>query len=90
MSASLKIIDAYPEPEEKAAKRPQCEASLDRALVQKIERWEEFRGKSWYRYNQPKPKGTCANKARYIIKGKWYCRKHAGLIVLDTFAEPKK
>ena len=90
MSESLKIIDAYPQPEEAAAKRPQCEAALNPALVEKIERWEVWRGKSWYRFAKPKPKGTCNCKARYLIKGKWYCRKHAGLIALDTIAEARK
>lgn len=88
MRAAPKIIDAYPEPE--PVIRPQCEAPLNPQLVRKIELWEKAHGRSWYRYSQPKPKGTCTNKARYLVKGKWYCRKHAGLIALEAIAEPKK
>ena len=29
----------------------------------------------------------CFQTATYEINGRWYCRKHAGLVVLDLLAE---
>ncbi len=88
MSISLKIIDAYPpQPELAVGKRPQCEASLKPYLQERIAEWKT-QGRKWYAHMKPgAPEGTCTLKARYKINGKWYCRKHAGLIVLDAMAK---
>ena len=92
MSASLKIVDCYPpDPELTSKNRPQCECPLNPELVEHQKRWEEFHGRGWYKNGKPgKPKGTCANKARYKVNGKWACRKHAGLILLDALAIVEK
>lgn len=88
MSVSLKIVDHYPPvPEAEVSVRPQCEASLKPYLQERIQEWKQ-QGRNWYANKKPgKPEGTCANKARYKINGKWYCRKHAGLLVLDAMAK---
>lgn len=92
MSKPLKIIDCYPPvPAVVVSTRPFCCALLQPELQEKILRWKK-EGRKWHKslQMQEAPVGTCANKARYQIDGKWYCRKHAGLVVLDSIAEVKK
>lgn len=86
------IIDAYPPvPTEVVSVRPFCCALLQPELQEKILRWKK-EGRKWHKslQMQQAPEGTCANKARYVIDGKWYCRKHAGLLVLDSIAVVKR
>lgn len=92
MSKPLRIIDAYPPvPAVVISERPLCEALLQPDLQEKILRWKK-EGRKWHKSQQraEAAEGTCANKARYLIDGRWYCRKHAGLIVLDSVAEVKQ
>ena len=60
-------------------KLPQCEAEL---TPQAMHYWKNI--------EQYKPEDNrCQNQSKYLIDGKYYCRKHAAYIVLDKTIEEK-
>ena len=60
-------------------KLPKCEALLS------LETRQHWKGKG--RPGNPNGKSTCDCQASYKINGKTFCRKHAGLHLLDTIDE---
>jgi hypothetical protein len=86
-----KIEDLYPLPP--PFKRPKlCEGILtpyvaDCNRIRRRQGLKRFKG---YRARLAKaevPDHQCGNYARYRVNGKYFCRKHAALIVLDLCAE---
>lgn len=81
----MKIIDAYPSQKDFYEKRPTCDAKLSRYVVEQNLRWQA-RGGGGQGFELRKRKGSpqtqCGHAGRYLINGEYYCRKHAGYIVL--------
>lgn len=83
----MKILDVYPPGS--AGKRPRCAAKLSYYSAERNERWSKDTPNYLpsYRRNGTVPNDECGHFARYLIDNKYYCRKHAGYVVLDALSE---
>lgn len=82
----MKVIDAYPP--HIPGKRPICEATLSRYVIERNEEWEKRDFRKGKRATMTIPVDQCDCYARYSIDGKWLCRKHAAYALLDSLAQP--
>lgn len=84
----MKVVDCFPP--ESIEKRPPCEAQLSRYVVEQNRGWiaRGNDGGALFRARQRKglDQEHCGLNSRYLIDGKYYCRKHAAYVVLDNLA----
>jgi len=84
----MKVVDRYPSAS--IEERPPCEAELSRSTVEQNRKWTarnkgggaQFRLRTSRQLDQE----HCGMNSRYLIDGKYYCRKHAAYYVLDRVA----
>lgn len=83
----IKAIDAFPPLS--PGKRPKCQAKLSAYVTERNEFWRKKgtfdKGSKIWRKDLADDQ--CGANARYVINGKWYCRKHGALTALDLVAE---
>lgn len=80
--AEVKVFDIYP-PDVERATTARCAAPLTVATREQREAWNKYYGHTPMR---KKGTATCGQLARYMIEGKWFCRQHAALALLDRVA----
>lgn len=83
----MKVHDAYPP--QSPGKRPICEGQLSAGTTEFNEARERNGSNliSKRRKLLKIPADQCDANARYYVRGKWLCRKHAAYFVLDAIAE---
>lgn len=85
----MKIIDRFPPANIEV--RPPCEAVLSRYVVEQNRNWLARGNDGGTLFKIRREKGLdqehCGLNARYLIDGKYYCRKHAAYYVLDQLAK---
>jgi hypothetical protein len=86
----ITAIDIFPP--HSIDRRPFCEATLSRYVVERNREWNARKDGPPRRLKEQKQRGhsieKCGCYARYKINGKYFCRKHGGLVALDLVAEP--
>jgi hypothetical protein len=81
------IVDVFPP--HSIEVRPLCQAQLSRYCVERNREWAKRKGvprRMKEQMDKGHPIELCGHQARYKIKGKYYCRKHAALVALDLVA----
>lgn len=81
------VIDAFPP--NTPGKRPICQGKVGQYTAEANERKQKLNGQRYLRSRRGKdevPPDQCDFNARYLLNGKWLCRKHAAYMLLDSLA----